>query len=100
MHISSWAAMIRRHRGQQWHCRTIRTFNSVYASPPQAMQWPDDRSKHIRQWLGCGNSIPRYEFPISKAGALGGPKTSRDVRSLVAIGGRADIGRTLHFGSD
>jgi hypothetical protein len=26
--------------------------------------------------------------------------TSGDVRSLVAIGGRADIGRTLHFGSD
>ena len=30
------------------------------------MQWPDGRSKHIRQWLGCGNSIPRYVFPISK----------------------------------
>ena len=26
---------------------------------PQSAQWPDGRSKHIRQWLGCGNSIPR-----------------------------------------
>src|SRR5260221_10512048 len=80
MHISSWPARIRRHRGQQWHCRTTRTFNSVYVSPPQAMQWPDGRSKHIRQWLGCGNSIPRNVFPISKmCGVLiGVPKISRD----------------------
>ena len=54
MHISSWAAMTKRHRGRQWHCRTIRTINLDYGSPPQAMQWPDGRSKHIRQWLGCG----------------------------------------------
>ena len=32
MHISSWAAMTKRHRGRQWHCRTIRTFNLHYAS--------------------------------------------------------------------
>jgi hypothetical protein len=32
--------------------------------------------------------------------AIGTNPTSGDVRSLVAIGGRADIGRTLHFGSD
>src|ERR1700704_1033254 len=38
---------------------------------PQATQWPDGRSKHIRQWLGCGNSIPRYVSPISTmCGAL------------------------------
>ena len=55
MRISSWAAMTRRHRGRQWHCRTIRTINLDCVSPPQAMQWPDGRSKHIRQWLGCGN---------------------------------------------
>src|SRR5712672_2148284 len=80
MRISSWAAMTRRHRGRQWHCRTIRTFNLDYVPPPQATQWPGDRSKHIRQWLGCGSSTPRYVFPISKiCGALiGAPKTSRD----------------------
>ena len=66
MHISSWAAMTKRHHGRQWHCRTVRTINLVYASPPLAMQWPDGRSKHTRQWLGCGNSIPRYVFPLSK----------------------------------
>ena len=82
MHISSWAAMTKRHRGRQWHCRTIRTFNLDYVSPPQAMQWPDGRSKHIRQWLGCGNSIPRYVFPLSKTcwALIGGPKTSRDTK--------------------
>src|SRR5258708_240816 len=80
MRISSWAAMTKRHRGGQWHCRTIRTINLDYVSPPQAMQWPDARSKHTRQWLGCGNSIPRCGFPISKmCGALGG-KTSRDTK--------------------
>src|SRR5258705_2919880 len=81
MHISSWAAMTKRHRGRQWHCRTIRTFNLDYVSPPpQAMQWPDGRSKHIRQWLGCGNCIPRYVFPRSKTcwALIGVPKTSRD----------------------
>jgi hypothetical protein len=72
--------MTRLHRGQQWHCKTIRTINLDCVSPPQATQWPDGRTKHIRQWLGCGNSIPRYVFPISKAGALGGPKTSRDLK--------------------
>ena len=46
------------------------------------MQWPDGRSKHIRQWLGCGNSIPRYVFPISKTcwALIGVPKTSRDTK--------------------
>src|SRR6266849_9987695 len=80
MHISSSAAMTKRHLGRLWHCRTIRTINLDYASPPQAMQWPDGRSKHTRQWLGCGNSIPRYVFPLSRTcGALiGVPKTSRD----------------------
>ena len=43
---ASWAAMA---------FTTIRTINLDYASPPQATQWPDGRSKHIRQWLGCGN---------------------------------------------
>src|SRR6266436_2743663 len=67
--------------GRQWHCRTTRTINLHYASLPQAMQWPDGRSKHTRQWLGCGNSIPRYVFPLSKTcWALGGPKTSRDTQ--------------------
>ncbi len=82
MHISSWAAMTKRHRGRQWHCRTIRTINPDYVSTPQAMQWPDGWSKHIRQWLGCGNSIPRYVFPISKTcwALIGGPKTSRDTK--------------------
>jgi hypothetical protein len=43
------------------------------------MQWQDDRSKHTRQWLGCGTSIPRFVFPLSKpCWALGVPKTSRD----------------------
>ena len=64
MHISSWAAMTKRHRGWQWHFRTIRTINLDYGSLPQAMQWPDGRSKHIRPWLGCGKSIPRYVFPL------------------------------------
>ena len=47
---------------------------------PQATQWPDGRSKHIRQWLGCGNSIPRYVFPVSKTcwALIGVPKISRD----------------------
>src|ERR1700737_746421 len=82
MPISSWAVMTKRPRGRQWHCRTGRTINLDYASPPQAMQWPDGRSKHIRQWLGWGNPHPRGVFPISKMrGALiGVPKTSRDTK--------------------
>src|SRR5438105_15884495 len=69
-------------RRQQWHCRIIRTFKLDYESMPQVMQWPDGRSKHIRRWRGCGNSIPRNVFPLSKmCGALiGGPKTSRDTK--------------------
>src|SRR6478672_4560664 len=80
MHISSWAAMTKRHRGPQWHCRTTRTINLDYGSPPQATQWPDDRSKRTRQWLGCGNSIPRYVFPISRTwwALFGVPKILRD----------------------
>jgi tetratricopeptide (TPR) repeat protein len=80
--LSSWATMTKRHRGRQWHCRTIRTINLDYGSLPQAMQWPDGRSKHTRQWLGCGNSIPRYVFPISKTCSplFGVPKTSRDTK--------------------
>jgi tetratricopeptide (TPR) repeat protein len=54
---ASWMAMA---------LQAIRTINLVYASPPQSMQWPDDRSKHRRQWLGCGNSIQRCVFPLSK----------------------------------
>src|SRR5258705_4832954 len=81
MLISSWAAMTKRHRGRQWHCRTIRTFNLDYGSPPQATQWPGGRSKHTRQWLGCGISIACYVFPLSKTcWALGMPKTSRDTK--------------------
>src|SRR5713226_3786881 len=81
MHISSWAAAAKRPRGRQCHCRTIRTIKLDYASPPQAMQWPDDRTKHIRQWLGCGNSIPRYVFPLLKTCCLIGVlKTSRDMK--------------------
>src|SRR6266516_2222689 len=81
MRISSWAAMTKRHRGRRWHCRTGRTFRLDYASPPQATQWPDGRSKHIGQWLGCGNSIPRYVFPLSKTCCLiDVPKTSRDTK--------------------
>jgi hypothetical protein len=81
MRISSWAAMTKRHRGRQWHCRTGRTFRLDYASPPQATQWPDGRSKHIGQWLGCGNSIPRYVFPLLKTCCLIGVlKTSRDTK--------------------
>src|SRR5258708_40038724 len=73
--------MTKRHRGRRWRCRTIRTFNLDYASLPQATQWPYGWSKHIRQWLGCGNSIPRYVFPLSKTWwALGGPKISRDMK--------------------
>src|SRR5258705_11752774 len=74
--------MTKRHRGRQWHCRTCRTIQLDYASPPQAMQWPDGRSKHIRRWLGCGNSIPRNVFPLSKmCGALiGGAKTPPDTK--------------------
>src|SRR3979490_1875264 len=80
MRISSGAAMTKLCHGLQKHCRTIRTFNLDYALPPQAMQWPDGRSKHIRRWLGCGNSIPRYVFPVSKTcwALIGVPKTSRE----------------------
>src|SRR6202158_279747 len=82
MHISSWAAMAKRHRGRQWHCRTIRTIKLDYVSTPQATQWPDGRSKHIRQWLGCGKSIPCCVFPLSRTcwALIGVPKTSRDTR--------------------
>src|SRR6266550_2048796 len=81
MRISSWAAMTKRHRGRQWHCRPGRTFRLDYASPPQAMQWPDVGSKHIGQWLGCGNSIPRYVFPLLKTCCLIGVlKISRDTK--------------------
>src|SRR5882757_9061651 len=82
MHISSWAAMTKRHRGRQWQCRTIRTFKLDYVSMPQATQWPDGRSKHIRPWLDCGKSIPRYAFPLSKTcwALIGMPKTSRDTK--------------------
>jgi hypothetical protein len=60
----------------------MRTFNLDYASPPQAMQWPGGWSKRTKQWLGCGNSIPRYVFPISKTrwAHIGGPMTSRDTK--------------------
>ena len=36
----------------------------------------------MRLWLGCGNSIPRYVFPILKTSwaPLGAPKTSRDTK--------------------
>src|SRR3977135_1237363 len=80
MRISSWAAMTKLCHGLQKHCRPIPTYNLDYASLPQAMQWPDGRSKHIRQWLGFGNSIPRYVFPLLKTcrAPLGAPKTSRD----------------------
>src|SRR6266478_2429732 len=82
MHISSWAAMTKRHRGRQWHCKTTRTFKVDYVSPPQAMQWPDGRSKHIRQRLGCDNLIPRCVFPLSRTcwALIGVPKTSRDMK--------------------
>src|SRR5436190_13350789 len=74
--------MTKRRRGRQWHCRIIQTFKPDYVSTPRVMQWPDGRSKHIRRWLGCGNSIPRNVFPLSKmCGALiGGPTTSRDTK--------------------
>src|SRR5258706_16241903 len=82
MRISSWATMTKRRRGRQWHCRTVRIYNLDYVSTPQAMQWPGGRSKQTRQWLGCGNSIPRYAFPISKTcwAPIGMPKTSRDTK--------------------
>ena len=40
------------------------------------------RSKHTRQWPGCGNSIPRCVFPLSKTcwALTGVPKTSRDTK--------------------
>ena len=80
MPISYWAAMTKLCHGRQWHCRTVRTFNLDYASPPQAMQWPDGWSKHTRQWPGCGNSIPRYVFPLLKTSwaPIGVLKTSRE----------------------
>jgi hypothetical protein len=36
----------------------------------------------IRPWLGCGNSIPRCVFPLSKTcwALIGVPKTSRDTK--------------------
>src|SRR6266446_2945457 len=82
MHISSWATMTKRHHGRQCHCRTIRTFKLDYVSTPQATQWPDGGSKHIRQRLGCGNSIPRYVFPLSKTwwALIGTSNTSRDTK--------------------
>src|SRR6266436_2609975 len=82
MHISSSAATTKRHRGRQRHCRTIRTFKVDYVSAPQATQWPDGLSRHMRQWLGCGNTIRRYVFPISKTcwALIGMPKISRDTK--------------------
>src|SRR5258706_5512860 len=82
MHISSWAVMTKLHRGRQWHYRAIRTFNLDCVSEPQAMQWPDSRSKPVRHWFGCGSSIPRYVFPLSKTcwAPIGMPKTSRDTK--------------------
>src|SRR5258708_9357525 len=82
MHVASWAGRTKRDWGRQWHCRTIRTINLDYVSPPQATQWPDGRSKHTRQWLGCGNSIPCNVFPLSKTwwALIGVPKTSRDTK--------------------
>src|SRR5258705_10834565 len=82
MHISSWAAITKRHRGRKWHCRTIRTFNLHYAMLPQATQWPDGRKKHTRQWPGYDNSIPRYVFPLSKTwlALTGGLKTPRNMK--------------------
>src|SRR2546430_17253249 len=50
--------------------------------PPQATRWPGGRSKRTRQWRGCGNSIPRYVFPLSKTcwALLGAPKTFCDTK--------------------
>ena len=67
-------------------------------SPPQAMQWPDGRSKHRRQWLGCGNSIPRYVFPISKTcWALMARRRCRAIRRRIAASraARMTIGARL-----
>jgi hypothetical protein len=42
-----------RHRGRQWHCRTILFFNPDCVSPPQAMQWPGGWSRQRRLWRDC-----------------------------------------------
>src|SRR5260370_16642825 len=72
--------MTKSYGGRKGHCRRGRPITLDYASPPQATQWPDGRSRHTRQWLGCGNSIPRYVFPLLKTwwALLDVPKTSRD----------------------
>ena len=42
---------------------TAAALGPIFTSAPQAMRWQNGRSKHRRQWLACGNAIPRYVFP-------------------------------------
>jgi hypothetical protein len=39
-------------------------------------------------------------YPMSANSAAGTFRTSRDVRSSVAFGGKADVAQAAHFGSD
>ncbi len=41
-----------------------------------------------------------FEFAAVHESVRGTKRTSSDVRYLVAIGGKADMGWTVHFGSD
>jgi tetratricopeptide (TPR) repeat protein len=68
-----------------------------YASPPQAMQWPDGRSRHIKQWLGSGNWILRCVFPIlgTSWAPIGMPKTPRDTRKECGKRGCPSNNRSL-----
>jgi len=48
-----------------------------------------DGKRSVAEWL----KLPRPSSTLPF-------ETSRDVRSVVAIGGKADMARTVHFGSD
>ena len=42
----------------------------------------------------------KTQFAATHESAYGTFETCRDVRSMVAIGGKADVARIAHFGSD
>ena len=70
---ASWAAMALQDNPDFQPGLRINAASNAMAGRPEQAQ---------RQWRGCGNSIPRYVFPISKTcwALIGVPKTSRDTK--------------------
>ena len=66
--------------GRQWHCRTIRTINLDYASPPQAMQWPDGRKQAHKAMARAAATHPALR--VSTLKDLVGPWRAEDLSAI------------------